>query len=164
MDYRKVYDALIIKAQLRTQLSTYIEVHHIQPKALGGTDDPSNLVKLTAKEHFIAHLLLAKLYGDTMWVAVLRMKSNSKNSRMYAIAKQKWSQTMSIKMLGNTHSKGKKLSEATKAKMRKPKPLVRAALLGKQHTALRKQNTSEALKRWWANKKDQQLKALAYGN
>lgn len=36
------------------------EIHHILPKALGGTNDPSNLVKLTYFEHLVAHYLIAK--------------------------------------------------------------------------------------------------------
>jgi len=43
-------------------IETYFESHHIVPKSLGGIDDPSNLVLLTPKEHFIAHLLLFKHY------------------------------------------------------------------------------------------------------
>lgn len=39
-----------------------MEEHHIIPRSLGGTDDKPNLVKLTAKEHFICHLLLTKMY------------------------------------------------------------------------------------------------------
>jgi hypothetical protein len=39
----------------------YIEKHHIIPKSLGGSNDVSNLVCLTAKEHFICHLLLPKM-------------------------------------------------------------------------------------------------------
>lgn len=36
------------------------ERHHIQPKALGGSDDRSNLVKLTVFDHILAHIYLAK--------------------------------------------------------------------------------------------------------
>lgn len=36
------------------------EIHHILPKSLGGTNDSSNLVKLTYFEHVIAHYLLAR--------------------------------------------------------------------------------------------------------
>jgi hypothetical protein len=32
-------------------------IHHILPKYLGGTDDPSNLVELTVEEHAEAHRL-----------------------------------------------------------------------------------------------------------
>ena len=33
--------------------------HHIIPKHMGGTDDPSNIIRLSVKEHAIAH---ARLY------------------------------------------------------------------------------------------------------
>ena len=39
---------------------TYHERHHIIPKCMGGTDDAENLIDLFAKEHFIAHKLLAQ--------------------------------------------------------------------------------------------------------
>lgn len=38
------------------------EQHHIVPRCLGGDDSPTNLVKLTLREHFIAHLLLCKIH------------------------------------------------------------------------------------------------------
>ena len=38
----------------------YKERHHIRPKCLGGTNDKNNLIDLYAKEHFIAHKLLAE--------------------------------------------------------------------------------------------------------
>lgn len=38
----------------------YCERHHIQPKYLGGTNNQENLIDLFAKEHFIAHKLLAE--------------------------------------------------------------------------------------------------------
>jgi hypothetical protein len=37
--------------------------HHIIPKHMGGTDDPSNLIELTREEHANAHLLLYEKYG-----------------------------------------------------------------------------------------------------
>ncbi len=59
-----MYDQLIEKAKLRgldkKVLDGYFEKHHILPKSLGGGDEPYNLVLLTAREHFIAHLLLWK--------------------------------------------------------------------------------------------------------
>ena len=39
---------------------TYHERHHIVPKCLGGTDDDDNLIDLLAREHFVAHKLLAQ--------------------------------------------------------------------------------------------------------
>jgi len=61
MNYQKHYDALILRAQSRT-LETYTERHHILPKSLGGTDDATNIVSLTAEEHYLAHQLLVKIY------------------------------------------------------------------------------------------------------
>jgi len=37
-------------------------LHHIIPKCFGGNDSNFNLVKLTIKEHVIAHLLLIKMF------------------------------------------------------------------------------------------------------
>ena len=52
----------------------YTEKHHIIPRSLTGTDDDSNIVKLTAREHFVCHLLLTKMvtghYQDLMKFAV----------------------------------------------------------------------------------------------
>lgn len=38
-----------------------VEKHHIIPKSLGGSDDESNIVKLTPREHYICHKLLTKM-------------------------------------------------------------------------------------------------------
>lgn len=38
-------------------------IHHIIPKHMGGTDDPSNLIELTVEEHALAHLKLYEQYG-----------------------------------------------------------------------------------------------------
>ena len=39
----------------------YGERHHVLPRSLGGLDVESNLVRLSAREHFICHLLLTKM-------------------------------------------------------------------------------------------------------
>ena len=60
MNWNKIHDQIIKRAQNRT-LEGYSELHHILPKCLGGTDDPSNLIRLTAREHFIIHKILVIL-------------------------------------------------------------------------------------------------------
>ena len=45
-------------------LTCYTEKHHIIPRCMGGTDDKGNLAILTAREHYIAHLLLTKCVTD----------------------------------------------------------------------------------------------------
>jgi len=41
----------------------YTHKHHIIPKHMGGTDDPSNIVELTIEEHAEAHRVLYEKYG-----------------------------------------------------------------------------------------------------
>lgn len=60
--YSKWYFKLVETRQNR-QATEYVEKHHIIPRSLGGTDHPDNLINLTAKEHFVAHLLLTKMYS-----------------------------------------------------------------------------------------------------
>ena len=65
-------------------LSGYKERHHIIPKCMGGTDDVSNLIELTAEEHFVAHQLLVKLNPQNRKLinALSKMcSSSSKNKR-----------------------------------------------------------------------------------
>lgn len=41
------------------------ETHHIIPKCMNGTNDQSNLVTLTIREHYICHRLLTKMTSGT---------------------------------------------------------------------------------------------------
>lgn len=82
MNYYHVYDKLIQKRR-ECPLDTehqYCEEHHILPKCIGGTDDSENLICLTAREHYIAHLLLAKAYNNyKLYYAVVKMRVSSRN-------------------------------------------------------------------------------------
>ena len=44
-------------------MSIYTHIHHIVPRHMGGTNDPSNLESLTVEEHAQAHLSLYKEFG-----------------------------------------------------------------------------------------------------
>jgi hypothetical protein len=46
------------KALNRDQPLEYAELHHIIPLCISQTNDKDNLVRLTGREHFIAHVLL----------------------------------------------------------------------------------------------------------
>jgi hypothetical protein len=61
MDYSKIYNNLIEFRKEHKPGTGYTEIHHILPKSLGGSDNPDNLVTLTAREHFVCHLLLVKI-------------------------------------------------------------------------------------------------------
>lgn len=65
MNYSRIYNNLILKAGSRIlPTDVYTERHHIIPKCMGGDDSTSNLIELTAEEHFLAHQLLVKMYPD----------------------------------------------------------------------------------------------------
>ena len=70
MNYNRIYNNLISRAQNRPLPTEYTELHHILPTAMGGTDDQENLVRLTLKEHLIAHLLLTKFGDRNQWSSV----------------------------------------------------------------------------------------------
>jgi len=75
------YDKFIDSRKLRKiPKDTYTEKHHIIPRALGGSDEPENIIRLTAREHFIAHLILWKIYGGSMTYAFMFMSKNVKYS------------------------------------------------------------------------------------
>lgn len=59
--YTNWYCRIIDNASKRIDTDQYFESHHIIPKSLGGSNDKSNLAKLTAKEHFVCHHLLTKM-------------------------------------------------------------------------------------------------------
>jgi hypothetical protein len=66
LNYIKIYNSLVSnKADRRKGKDVYYESHHIIPKSLGGDNDKSNLVLLTAREHFVAHRLLTKIYPNS---------------------------------------------------------------------------------------------------
>lgn len=124
MNYVKAYDNLIAKGKLRGndkgKLNYYTEAHHIIPKSLGGNDDVSNLVLLTGREHFIAHLLLSKIHNNSKMNYALWMMCNSSgknfkvHSRFYESSRIKHSNYTS-----NLFS-GKKRTEEHRKNLSKP--------------------------------------------
>jgi hypothetical protein len=64
MDYQKVYRQIVERARDRV-LEGYKEKHHIVPKCMGGSNEHSNLVHLTAREHFLCHWLLHRAHPDS---------------------------------------------------------------------------------------------------
>ena len=72
--YTKWYYQLIDNARTRTiPKAVYQERHHIVPRSLGGKNCKNNIVNLLPREHFIAHLLLTKMFSGQekfkMWKA-----------------------------------------------------------------------------------------------
>lgn len=82
MNYQLHYDALIARARNRV-IDGYVEIHHVVPRCLGGSDEPKNLVQLTAEEHFVAHQLLHRLYPNVKGLAfaLIAMTGNPYGAR-----------------------------------------------------------------------------------
>lgn len=84
--YSKLYDKITSNAKHRPT-EGYTELHHIVPQSLGGSNDKDNLVKLTAREHFICHWLLVKITTGAdkgkMLYALNGMKAENKYQERY---------------------------------------------------------------------------------
>ena len=85
--------------------------HHIVPRHMGGSDDPSNLVELTVEEHAEAHRLLYEQHGH--WEDLLAWKGLSGQSDSYEIQQEK----RRLANLGNKHFEGKTHSDEYKEKL-----------------------------------------------
>lgn len=83
--YTRIYNSIIEQAKSRPCLEGYVEKHHIVPRSLGGNNNDDNLVKLTAREHYICHRLLPKmLEGESkykMLCAIHRMAHSNQKQR-----------------------------------------------------------------------------------
>ena len=64
MQYNLIYTQLVDRGLKRGVIEGYKEVHHIIPKCMGGSNSIDNLVALTPEEHYLAHLLLVKIYPN----------------------------------------------------------------------------------------------------
>lgn len=100
--YTMWYNSIISEAKIRSNTS-YTEIHHIIPRSLGGSDVEDNLVKLTAREHFICHLLLPKMTEGqakhkmihALWCMAMltdRQGEYKINSHTYMLLKTQYSQ------------------------------------------------------------------------
>lgn len=110
--YEKYYKQIISNG-IPSRLPGY-ERHHVLPKSLGGSDEPENLVYITAREHFICHWLLTKIYptGEEHWKmlnALRMMRAENPNqhryetkitSRVYAKLKEEYAQIQSERYSG----------------------------------------------------------------
>jgi len=97
--YFNIIENAMSRGWTKKTATLYVESHHIIPKSICKNDDT---VFLTAREHFICHLLLPKmLEGENkykMLAALIGMKRRSKrtqhryiNSKLYDLAKKEYS-------------------------------------------------------------------------
>ena len=123
MDYKKIYNKLMNKRRKCPITQGYKEKHHVMPRSLGGDNSKQNIVTLTAKEHYVAHLLLTKMYNkySEEWYKMIRafmMMSACKSEwhenkrytgRIHEVYRSRFSEAMSELQSGTKNSNyGKK--------------------------------------------------------
>lgn len=137
--YRRWYFNLINKRlKIKIPSSDYSEKHHIIPLSLGGSNDQSNVVRLTAREHYIAHLLLVKMTNGINKRKMAHALSifnaiNNKNqkrykpkSKLYELSRRVLSETLkgyqpseNCRLAVSKAKKGKPLTEEQRKKLSK---------------------------------------------
>lgn len=178
--YTKWYYQIINSAKQNPHCG-YTEKHHIIPKSLGGDNSKENLVRLSARQHYICHVLLVKMtearYKSKMGYALLwfRSKGNSSsrdhifNSWTYVLLKgnlrtsedftDEWRKKISMRAkerFSNPENNimfNKKHSIESKIKMSENSKGNIAWNKGKPRTSIEKENIRNALigKRWVNN-------------
>ena len=156
--YKKWYIELCNKALQREDIISNKEKHHILPKSMCSNSsqkrDKMNLVPLTPREHYIAHLLLLKITNDLRMAYAIKCFNDMRvdvkvNARLYESIKIEQSRFISesakerIKRNGHPRQ-GVQLSEETKNKISK-------SLTGFKMSDEAKQNISSGLKERYKN-------------
>lgn len=72
MNYLKMYNDLVTYRK-QNPAQGYTENHHILMRSMGGSDTEDNLVKLTGREHWIAHLLLYRIHRNSQTIHACNM-------------------------------------------------------------------------------------------
>lgn len=112
--YTKWYFQIIESAKLNPP-TNYSEKHHIIPQCMNGSNDPDNLVALSARQHFICHMLLTRMVSDEPYLsklkyaAILLKSTNNFNvtSKVYEQLKSNIKQTPEWIVKRTSHFKGR---------------------------------------------------------
>jgi hypothetical protein len=121
---------------INTHYTGYVEYHHILPKAKtlfpeykNFKQNPWNKIKLTPRQHFIAHWMLWKIFGGFMAYAFSIMRRKSKvhseryfrlNSKSYGELKIAVSKSQSTRIISKETIEKMKKSQKNKPKIRCP--------------------------------------------
>lgn len=161
--YSKYYYNIVNNAKSRELGSnTYTEKHHIIPKSCGGPNSKDNLVRLTAREHFVCHLLLPKmLVGSNhhkmvhaLWRMCNSLKSDYKiNSKVYTRTREQHAHILStvgtsgqFKVGRSTWNKGIPRTPAEKKRMSESRKGIKTGRTADMFTTEWKTNISNSKK------------------
>jgi hypothetical protein len=171
MDYKKIYNDLMI-SRLNIKLDrlkekkdgVYFEGHHIIPKCKGGSGNSNrpknnpNIVLLTPREHFLAHWMLWRIYGDRqMALAFHKMMSTTdktkriKSSRAYSEAREAYRLTN----IGNQYGKGKTRIVSEEQKI-KQSNLMKGRFVGELNPSKRQEVRNKISKKLKGLKKSEE--------
>lgn len=131
-------------------LDGYFERHHVLPKSLEGGDEASNIVRLTYREHFLAHWLLTKLTAGKdrrkMLYALFQMTRRGKGKdRVFT----SWQYEAARRAIQKVQA-GRKLSDETRAKIseaRKGKSIMPLATRRKMSKRLKGNTYANGVKK-----------------
>lgn len=110
------YTKLYMKLTSCSDTNQYTEEHHIIPSSMGGSNDPSNLIRLSARKHFLCHYLLIKMIepkspnwykmvkGFAMMGSTSEFQQRYFNSRLYQTNRINFSLAMSKSQTGQNNS------------------------------------------------------------
>ena len=173
MNYQRIYNQIVERAQTR-QLEGYKEKHHVVPKCMGGNNDKSNLVDLTAREHFICHRLLCEIYPNNdkllyaLWLmAIGKQKPKSLDefklsSRVYETIRLSFINKITGKSKPSNKGRkvtwGDKIGKSLKGKPKPPRSekhnqAISAAMKGKKQSP-------EAIDKRFASRRNKSQKSL----
>ena len=116
----------IINNSINRTIEGYVEKHHIIPRSLNGTDDNNNIAILTAREHFVCHLLLTKMvtgyYQELMKFAVGKFIQNAPGQQRTFTSWEykKIRETISQVRTGKKHSIESRIKMSEKRKGKEP--------------------------------------------
>jgi hypothetical protein len=137
MNYQKIYDNICSNTKSQNRVKgggVYYEAHHILPKCMGGNGyarqwkTHSNIVLLTAKEHFVVHKLLycihpnnKSIFHGYRMMAKMSAKTNNRNfnisSREYEEIRVEFAKSVSgINAPSKRPEVAGKISEALKGR------------------------------------------------
>lgn len=152
MNYQKIYNDICKRGQERIlPKDVYTEKHHIVPKCLGGTNEKSNLTILTAREHFLVHYILTRIYPNNskIWYGLFMLLGGTSQQKE------------------NRHTPDSRIFEEARIKrseMFSGKNHIQYFHTGERHPQFNKkksaefcQGVSERTKNYWAKRRESKI-------
>lgn len=175
--YFSLLDKATIRGWTKDNAPCYVETHHVVPRSISGEKpNEGDRVCLTAREHFVAHMLLSKMFEDNkskykmVWALHRLVNGNDniycKSSQIYAQLRESARQAASIRSKkyweqftkeersamrsGEKNGRyGKEVSQSTRELIGNAN---RGKLAGDKHPLFNKGHTEESKKKMSANR------------